>query len=180
MKNNVILIGMPGVGKSTIGVILAKILGYRFIDTDIIIQQEESRLLKDIIQSEGIDGFIELENRICSNINAEKCVIATGGSAVYGEEAMAHFKDIGIVIYLKLDYRKLKYRLGNIRNRGVVIRKGQRLSDLYNERVKLYEKYADIVIDENGCGIEKTINKISAELESFVGQNTQANRDEKH
>lgn len=160
MKNNIILIGMPGVGKSTIGVILAKILGYQFIDTDLIIQKSEGRLLRDIISENGIDGFIELENRIVSEIDAENSVIATGGSVVYGEKAMNQLSELGTIIYLKLDYRKLKYRLGNIRNRGVVIRNGQRLCDLYSERVPLYERYADIVIDENGCGIEKTVNKI--------------------
>ena len=160
MKNNIVLIGMPAVGKSTVGVILAKILGYKFIDTDIVIQEQENRLLRDIIDSEGVDGFIETENRIISGLDAEKAVIATGGSAVYGKEAMKHLSDIGAVIYLKLDYSKLKYRLGNIKNRGVVIRKGQRLSDLYNERCPLYEKYADFIIDENGRNIEKTVENI--------------------
>ena len=160
MKNNIVLIGMPAVGKSTVGVILAKILGYKFIDTDIVIQEQENRLLRDIIDSEGVDGFIETENRIISGLDAEKAVIATGGSAVYGKEAMKHLSDIGAVIYLKLEYSKLKYRLGNIKNRGVVIRKGQRLSDLYNERCPLYEKYADFIIDENGRNIEKTVENI--------------------
>lgn len=168
MKSNIILIGMPGVGKSTVGVILAKILGFKFIDTDLIIQQKEKRLLKDIISSEGVDGFIDIENRINSQLEAENSVIATGGSVVYGDKAMKHFSEIGTIVYLKLDYRKLRYRLGNIRNRGVVIRPGQRLSDLYNERIKLYEKYADITIDENGCGIEKTVNKIVNSLKDSV------------
>lgn len=173
MKSNIILIGMPGVGKSTVGVILAKILGFKFIDTDLIIQQKEKRLLKDIISSEGVDGFIDIENRINSQLEAENSVIATGGSVVYGDEAMKHFSEIGTIVYLKLDYRKLRYRLGNIRNRGVVIRPGQRLSDLYNERIKLYEKYADITIDENGCGIEKTVNKIVDSLKDSVVRITQ-------
>lgn len=160
MKNNIVLIGMPGVGKSTVGVILAKILGYKFVDTDLVIQEKEKKLLRDIISQQGIDGFISTENRICSRLRAEKCVIATGGSVVYGKEAMKHLGDIGTIVYLKLDYRKLRYRLGNIKNRGVVIRKGQRLIELYNERTQLYEKYADIVIDENGCNIEKTVGKI--------------------
>lgn len=151
---------MPGVGKSTVGVILAKILGYKFVDTDLVIQEKEKKLLRDIISQQGIDGFISTENRICSRLRAEKCVIATGGSVVYGKEAMKHLGDIGTIVYLKLDYRKLRYRLGNIKNRGVVIRKGQRLIELYNERTQLYEKYADIVIDENGCNIEKTVGKI--------------------
>lgn len=173
MKNNIVLIGMPGVGKSTVGVILAKILGYRFVDTDIVIQQEEKRLLREIIDSEGVDGFIEIENRINSCLEAEKSVIATGGSVVYGTDAMKHLSEIGTVIYLRLNYHKLKYRLGNIRNRGVVIRKGQSLSDLYKERVPLYERYADIIIDENGCGIEETINNILAELKDNVVNNRQ-------
>ena len=163
---NLIFIGMPAVGKSTVGVILAKILGYRFIDTDIVIQEKENRLLRDIIASEGVDGFIETENRIISTLKAEKAVIATGGSVVYGRKAMKHLSEIGTVIYLKLDYSKLKYRLGNIRNRGVVIRKGQRLSDLYNERCPLYESYADIIVDENGRNIEKTVEQILENIHS--------------
>lgn len=160
MKNNIVLIGMPGVGKSTVGVILAKILGYQFIDTDLLIQKREGKLLRETIAEKGLEGFLEVEDQVNSQLTAENSVIATGGSVVYGREAMEHLREIGTVVYLKLDYRKLKYRLGNIRNRGVVIKEGQRLSDLYNERVPLYEKYADVVIDENGCNIEKTVNKI--------------------
>ncbi len=160
MKNSIVLIGMPGVGKSTVGVILAKILGYRFIDTDIVIQEHEKKLLKDIISEEGIDGFIAKENDIISRLNAEKAVIATGGSVIYGDDAMKKLSELGKIFYLKLDYRKLKYRLGNIKNRGVVIRNGQKLSDLYNERCPIYEKYADVIIDENGRNIEKTVEKI--------------------
>lgn len=167
MKNNIVLIGMPGVGKSTVGVILAKILGYRFVDTDIVIQENENKLLKDIISEKGIDGFIETENKVVKKLKADKSVIATGGSVVYGKEAMKHLCEIGTVIYLKLDYNKLKYRLGNIKNRGVVIRKGQKLSDLYFERCPLYEKYADIIIDENGKNIEKTVNNIIQALNSI-------------
>ena len=166
MKSNIVLIGMPAVGKSTVGVILAKILGYKFVDTDIVIQEKEDRLLRDIIASEGVEGFIETENRIISSLKAEKSVIATGGSVVYGRKAMNHLSEIGTVIYLKLDYSKLKYRLGNIKNRGVVIRKGQRLSELYNERCPLYESYADIIIDENGRSIEKTVEQILGKIQS--------------
>lgn len=164
MKSNIVLIGMPGVGKSTVGVILAKILGYKFIDTDIVIQQKEGRLLREIISECGVDGFLETENRICKSLEAENSVIATGGSVVYGDEAMNHLSQISTVVYLKLDFATLKDRLGNIRNRGVVIRKGQTLEALFEERSPLYEKYADIVIDENGCDIEKTINKLIDEL----------------
>ncbi len=179
MKSNVVLIGMPGVGKSTVGVILAKILGYKFIDTDLIIQQEENCLLKEIIEKNGVDGFIATENRVISRLSAEKCIIATGGSVVYGEQAMKNLSENGIVVYLKLDLRKLRYRLGNIRNRGVVIRRGQSLSQLYDERVPLYEKYADIIIDENGCNIEKTINKILLDLRNFDVNSAQETNGEK-
>lgn len=168
MHKNIILIGMPGVGKSTVGVILAKLLGYSFVDTDLVIQKKEKKLLKDIITEKGIDGFIETENSILSTFSADNSVIATGGSVVYGKEAMANLSTNSIVVYLKLDYNKLRYRLGNIKNRGVVIRKGQSLNALYKERVPLYEKYADIIIDENGCNIEKTVNKIMAELQNSL------------
>ena len=168
MKKNIVLIGMPGVGKSTVGVILAKILGYKFVDTDLVIQEKEGKLLKDIIAEKGIDGFISTENRILSGFRTSSAVIATGGSAVYGEAAMKNLSKNGIIVYLKLDYKKLRYRLGNIKNRGVVIREGQSLSGLYKERIPLYEKYSDIIIDENGCNVEKTVSKAIAELEKHL------------
>lgn len=159
-KNNIILIGMPGVGKSTIGVILAKMLGYTFIDADIVIQNEEKRLLKDIIASEGVEGFIRIENRINSNIVGEKCIIATGGSVVYGKEAMEHYKEIGRILYLKVGFDTLKGRLKDIKGRGVVLRNGQDLDALYKERTPLYEEYADLTVAEDGLTIEQTIEKI--------------------
>ena len=110
--NNIILIGMPGVGKSTIGVILAKLLGYQFVDADLLIQQQEKKLLKDIINERGTDGFIEVENRVNAGIVAEHTVIATGGSVVYGKEAMRHLKEIGTVVYLEVSYDTIK-RLKN-------------------------------------------------------------------
>lgn len=164
MKNNIVLIGMPGVGKSTIGVILAKILGYKFIDADIVIQQEEGKLLKEIIEERGVEGFIQVENRINASIQCDKSVIATGGSVVYGKEAMEHLKSIGRVIYLKVDYDTINNRLGNLKGRGVVLRKGQNLLDLYEERVPLYEKYADITVEETGLTIEETIEKLAKML----------------
>lgn len=161
---NIVLIGMPAVGKSTVGVILAKLLGYSFVDTDLVIQKSEGKLLKNIIAEKGIDGFIETENRILSGLDAVNSVVSTGGSVIYGDDAMRNLSQNSVVIYLKLDYNKLKYRLHNIKNRGVVIREGQSLSSLYRERAPLYEKYADIIIDENGCNIEKTVNKIMDSL----------------
>ncbi len=159
-KNNIVLIGMPGVGKSTIGVVLAKMLGYDFIDADLVIQEKEKKLLREIIAEVGAEGFIEVENRVNSSIEAEHAIIATGGSVVYGAEAMAHLKEIGTVLYLKLPYEELQKRLRDIKGRGVVLKDGQTLKDLYEERVPLYEKYADLTVDEERCSIEKTIDKI--------------------
>ena len=159
-KNNVILIGMPASGKSTVGVILAKILGYSFVDADIVIQKKEGRKLAEIIETEGIDGFIDIENKVNSEIEVEKTVVSTGGSAVYGKEAMDHYKNIGKVVYLKVSMDVLTKRLKNAKQRGVVMREGQSLVSLYNERVPLYEKYADIVIDEG----DKTMEEVVADL----------------
>ena len=156
----IVLIGMPGVGKSTVGVILAKILGYEFVDADLVIQKEEGKLLKDIIAEKGADGFIEVENRVNSRLDVQHSVIATGGSVIYGKEAMAHLKEIGTVVYLKQSYRTLNRRLHNIKNRGVVLKEGQTLRDLYNERVALYEAYADVTVDQYGLNIEQTVEAI--------------------
>lgn len=167
MRNNIVLIGMPGVGKSTIGVILAKVLGYQFMDADLVIQQKEGKLLHEIIEDAGAEGFIEIENRINSQINADFTVIATGGSAVYGKEAMQHFKEIGVLIYLSLPYEELSRRLSDIRGRGVVLKEGQTLKELFAERSVLYEKYADFTIEEHGLGIEETMDKILELKEHF-------------
>lgn len=159
-KNNIVLIGMPGVGKSTIGVILAKVLGYQFIDADLVIQKEEGKLLKDIIAEVGPEGFIEVENRVNASICAEHSIIATGGSVVYGTEAMEHLKEIGTVLYLSLPYKEIEKRLSDIKGRGVVLKEGQTLKDLYDERTILYEKYADVTISEEGLNVEETIDVI--------------------
>ena len=160
MKKNIVLIGMPGSGKSTVGVILAKVLGYTFIDSDLLIQKEEKKLLKGIIAREGQEGFLRIENRVNASIETENSVIATGGSVVYCEEAMKHLQEIGTVIYLKLDYQILKKRLSNLIGRGVVLKDGQTLEDLYKERVPLYEKYGEYIIDEKNTDAEGTLQKI--------------------
>lgn len=170
MKNNIVLIGMPGVGKSTIGVILAKILGYQFIDADLVIQETQGKLLKEIIDERGVEGFIQVENDVNKSLNPEKAVIATGGSVVYGTEAMEHLKQIATVVYLELELPALKRRLGNLKLRGVVLKEGQTLKDLYNERVPLYNEYADIVVNEHKCTIEKTVEKIVNQLEEYKNQ----------
>lgn len=162
MKKNIVLIGMPGVGKSTVGVILAKVLGYSFVDSDLCIQEREGMLLKDIIASQGVDGFLKVENDVLASLNPSGAVIATGGSAVYGKEAMEHLKRIGEVVYLKLPFSEIDKRLGDIKGRGVVLREGQTLYDLYEERTVLYEKYADVTIEELGLSIERTVELVSA------------------
>ena len=155
--NNITLIGMPGAGKSTIGVVLAKVLGYQFLDSDLLIQKQEKRRLSEIIEEEGYKGFQEVENRVNASIEAENTVIATGGSVVYCEEAMEHLKSIGTVVYLKLSLNALSKRLGNLKGRGVLLKEGQTLAGLYEERTPLYEKYADIVIDEEGKDLEASL-----------------------
>ncbi|WP_395022372.1 shikimate kinase [Robinsoniella sp. RHS] len=158
--SNVVLIGMPGVGKSTVGVILAKVLGYHFVDADILIQEQEGRLLREIIEEDGVDGFIEIENRVNSRIQEENAVIATGGSVVYGKDAMENLSRIGTVVYLQLDYIDLFTRLGDLKGRGVVLREGQTLRNLFDERTPLYDKYADIVVNEAGLTVEETLEAV--------------------
>lgn len=166
-KENIILIGMPGAGKSTIGVILAKVLGYHFVDADIVIQEQEKRLLHEIIEQEGVDGFLAIENRVNSQIEEEKAVISTGGSVVYGKEAMEHFAQTGTIIYLKLGYEALEKRLGDLHGRGVVLREGQNLKTLYEERIPLYEKYAHLTVEEDGLSVEETLQNILKIYQSF-------------
>lgn len=163
--SNIVLIGMPGVGKSTAGVVLAKLLGYRFVDADLLIQQQEDRLLHEIIEQEGTEAFLAIECQVNAGIRADKSIIATGGSVVYGAKAMEHLKAIGTVVYLRISYEALEGRLHNIKGRGVVLKEGQTLRMLYEERVPLYEKYADLVVDQEQRDVEGTVGQIIAALE---------------
>lgn len=165
MKNNVVFIGMPAVGKSTVGVVVAKRLGLQFVDTDLLIQKQEGRLLWEIIADAGEDGFLKIENQVNCDLHVENAVISPGGSIVYCEEAMLHLKKIGIVVYLEASYRTLKRRIRSPKKRGVVLRKGQTLGDLYRERKKLFENYADITVCEDGCQIDQTIENVLKALE---------------
>lgn len=159
-NKNIVLIGMPGVGKSSAGVVLAKALGYHFVDADLVIQNEEGKLLSQIIDEAGNDGFLEIEDRINSSINVKRSVIATGGSAIYGENAMKHFKETSVIVYLKASFETINARLSNLKGRGVAIKDNQTLKDLYDERCILYEKYADLTISLDGLSIEETVRKL--------------------
>jgi len=159
MKDNMILIGMPGAGKSTVGVVLAKTLGLGFVDSDLVIQDREGRLLQEIINSDGMDAFLKCEEAAVRSIGGSGKVIATGGSVVYKEGAMAHLKDLGKVVYLRVSFEEIDRRINNISTRGIAIREGATLKDVYGERVALYETYADITIDCDKS-VEDTVESI--------------------
>ena len=161
---NVTLIGMPGCGKSTIGVVLAKVLGYQFVDSDLLIQEREGKLLHEIISQDGLEAFTRIEEEVNASITGDKKVIATGGSVVYSEKAMKHLGEISTVVYIKLPLEELKHRLGNIRRRGVVLKDGQTLDDLYVERCPLYERYAAITIESLGMDVEQLMDAIVEQL----------------
>ncbi len=164
MKENVTLIGMPGAGKSTIGIVLAKVLGYDFIDSDLLIQREEGKLLWEIMRDCGNEGFNRIEERVNSSIETRHSVIATGGSAVYSPKAMEHLQSISTVVYLKVSHSVLKLRLGDLEKRGVVLEPGQTLLDLYKQRVPLYEKYAHITVNVGHKSVANAVTAITAAL----------------
>ncbi len=161
---NIVLIGMPGAGKSTIGVLLAKTLLSDFVDTDLIIQKKYSCSLCDIIEKEGRHAFIEIENSTIAECDFHSSVIATGGSAVYGEKAMNRLRENSVIVYLDLPLNELKKRLSNIRTRGVAMKKGTTLEELYSERCPLYEKYADITVKCENMTAEECVDKIVESL----------------
>ena len=163
---NIVFIGMPASGKSTVGVGVAKRLGYKFVDTDLVIQEVEKRLLKEIIAEEGNEGFLRIEDRVNAEIQEERAVISPGGSVVYCENAMRHYKETGMIVYLHTSYETISNRLHNAKNRGVVLKDGQTLKDLYEERTALFERYADLTISEEGRDLEETIEEVLRVLEN--------------
>lgn len=160
MKDNVILIGMPGAGKSTIGVVLAKSLGMRFVDSDLVIQELEDRLLQDIINKEGMDRFLDYEEHAILTIKCKKSIVATGGSVVYRKGAMDHLRSLGKVVYLDVSYKEIERRVNNITTRGIAIREGATLRDIYEERTAYYQKYKDMTVDCDGKTVEDIVDEI--------------------
>lgn len=161
---NIILVGMPSCGKSTVGVVLAKTMNKGFVDTDILIQQREKKTLQEIINQQGNDYFHQVEESVLLDFDGEDYVIATGGSAIYFDRAMEKFKEKGQIIYLQVSLDTVLERLSNIKTRGVTLEKGQTLADLYEQRIPLYEKHADLTITSDGCTVEEVVEQIVAAL----------------
>ncbi|MBQ8063761.1 MAG: shikimate kinase [Clostridia bacterium] len=164
MKNNIILIGMPGCGKSTIGVLLAKNLAFRFLDSDLVIQERDGRRLQEIIDDLGPEKFSAYEDSVNASLDPHNTVVATGGSAVYGKNAMEHFNDIGTVVYLRTSFEEITRRIKDFNTRGLVIPEGKTFEDVYRERVPLYERYADITVDTDEKDLWDVVEEITEQL----------------
>ena len=166
-KDNIVLIGMPGCGKSTLGVVLAKTLNKDFIDVDLMIQAREKKKLHRIIEEKGLDYFNRVENDVGMSVSAENAVISTGGSMIFGREAMAHLKSIGTVVYLRLPLDTIKKRIRNFATRGISMKPGETLDDIFAVRSPLYEKYADIAIDCADTTFEENLEKVIKTIEDM-------------
>lgn len=164
---NIVLIGMPASGKSTVGVILAKTLGIGFCDTDLVIQQREKRLLQDIIDKDGLERFLDAECEAIVSLDCENCVIATGGSAVFRDAAMQKLKRDGIIVFLDVALETVKARLYNIKTRGIAAEKGKTIDDIYYERLPFYQKYADITVSLDTSSSEDAVADILLALKPF-------------
>ena len=158
--DNIILIGLPGAGKSTVGVILAKTLGMNFIDTDILIQGRTGMRLQEIIDTGGIEAFLQIEQDTICSLHCTNTVVATGGSVVLKKPSMEYLKKNGRIVYLKITFEEMVQRLSNMTTRGIVFVQGQSLPDMYHQRVCLYERYAEVIIDNSHNDIERVIRNI--------------------
>lgn len=157
---------MPGSGKSTVGVLLAKSLGFGFIDTDLVIQQQQGMLLQKVLDRVGTEAFLDLEADAIAGVVCDRCVIAPGGSVVCREKGIAHLKEISTVVYLKIPCPVLEKRIQNMGSRGIAFQPGETLEDIYRYRAPLYERYADLVVDGNQASLEITL---SAVLQALIG-----------
>lgn len=160
MHKNIILIGMPGSGKSTLGVVLAKVLGMGFSDMDLLLQQRTGRRLQDVLDKDGLDAFLKIEEETILSVTGEHMVLATGGSAVLSERAMLHLKSLGTVVYLNVPYKTLERRIKNMATRGIASTPGQTLLDIYDYRAPLYARYADVTVCPKSRSFEQTVNEI--------------------
>lgn len=167
-KENIVLIGMPGAGKSTVGVVVAKKLGYVFVDSDLVIQSQYHKLLHELIEEHGVEGFWQIENDVNASLDTSRAIIATGGSVCYEEEAMEHLSQIGVVVYLKLSLPSVADRLGDLSARGVTMKQGQDLADLYAERIPLYEKYAHVTVDCEGKQLREVAEEVCDRAKEFL------------
>lgn len=165
--DSIVLVGMPGAGKSTVGVLLAKNLGMDFVDTDLELQKNHGKLLQEMIDEYGTEGFLKAEEETVLGLSFSRAVVATGGSVVYSGRAMEHLKRHAVVIYLKADLETIQGRINNIATRGIAMNRGQTLVDIYRERTPLYEKYADIVIDCDGMDPQGVVEAIAERLKKL-------------
>ena len=158
--NNIVLIGMPGAGKSTVGVLLAKTLGYAFLDTDLVIQEREGRLLQDLVDELGVEAFLDREAAAICSVDCDRTVIATGGSVVCRDGAMEHLRELGRIVYLQLPLEELERRLHNISTRGIAMAPGETLAHIYDYRSPLYQKYADLTVAVGRQTLEETVEQV--------------------
>lgn len=158
------MIGMPGSGKSSVGVVLAKALGYSFVDADLVIQKREGALLQDILNSRGVEAFLDAESEAIRSIDCRRTVIAPGGSCVCREDAMEHLKKLGTVVYLQLSLEEIISRIHNLASRGIALQPGQTIADVYNYRVPLYERYADETVFADGQSLSDTVEAVKEAL----------------
>jgi len=169
-QKNIILIGMPGVGKSTLGVLLAKELAKGFVDTDLLIQEQAGKTLQDILDGQGYMALREMEEAVLSSMQVSNSVIATGGSAVYSNKAMRSLKERGICIYLRLSLAGVRQRIHNFQSRGIAAASGQSLDHIFAERQPLYEDYADLTIECDNKSIEEVLGELLGELKAASGK----------
>lgn len=165
--DNVILIGMPGSGKSSVGVVLAKALGYRFVDADLLIQEQEGALLQDLLNEKGVEKFLDIEGDVLASIQCEHTVVAPGGSCICRDYAMEHLRELGTVVYLQLTYPEVERRIHNLASRGIALQPGQTLRDVYDYRVPLYERYAHITVRADGQTLAETVEAVKQALAAY-------------